>query len=34
VPYYLVDNDGTGTMVRQSPTGPTLRVPMWVIGTF
>jgi hypothetical protein len=34
VPYFLVDNDGSGTMIRQSPTGPTLRVPMWVIGTF
>lgn len=30
VPYYLVDNDGTGVMARQDVM-PTLAVPMWVI---
>lgn len=35
VPYYLVDNTGDGSWVRQSGSLDSgLRVPMWVIGTF
>lgn len=34
VPYYLVDQQGNGTFVRQDVTDSGLRVPMWVIGTF
>lgn len=30
VPYYLIDKEGTGQMVRDD-TAPTLAVPMWVI---
>lgn len=30
VPYYLVDKEGNGQMVRDD-TAPTLSVPMWVI---
>ncbi|ANQ86762.1 DUF2782 domain-containing protein [Azoarcus olearius] len=30
VPYYLVDKEGNGQMVRDD-TAPTLAVPMWVI---
>lgn len=34
VPYYLVDNDGDGTLESRSPVDPGVKVPMWVIGTF
>ena len=35
VPYYMVDNTGEGTWVRQSGSLDSgVRVPMWVIGTF
>jgi hypothetical protein len=34
VSYYLLDNDGDGTWVRQNSGSAGLRVPMWVIGTF
>lgn len=34
VPYYLIDNNGDGSWVRQDSRGAGLRVPMWVIGTF
>lgn len=35
VPYYLMDDRGDGSWVRQDATsGSGLRVPMWVIGTF
>ncbi|MBR0566486.1 DUF2782 domain-containing protein [Azoarcus sp. L1K30] len=30
VPYYLIDREGTGQMVRDD-SAPTLSVPMWVI---
>ncbi len=30
VPYYLVDKEGNGQMVRDD-TAPTLAVPMWVL---
>ena len=33
-PYYLVDNDGDGTLETNSPNDPGVKVPMWVIGTF
>jgi len=32
--YYLVDEKGDGNMARRDPPGTSLRVPMWVIGTF
>lgn len=34
VSYYLVDNTGDGTWIRQDSRDSGLRVPMWVIGTF
>ena len=34
VPYYLLDNNGDGSWVRQGSLDSGLRVPMWVIGTF
>jgi hypothetical protein len=35
VPYYLIDNNGDGSFVRQPGSLDSgLRVPMWVIGTF
>ncbi|MCK9380421.1 MAG: DUF2782 domain-containing protein [Sulfuritalea sp.] len=34
VSYYLVDNVGDGTWIRQDARDSGLRVPMWVIGTF
>lgn len=34
VPYYLVDNTGSGQWVRQDSKDAGLRVPMWVIGNF
>jgi hypothetical protein len=35
VPYYMVDNTGGGTWVRQPGSlDSDVRVPMWVIGTF
>ncbi|AJP48780.1 hypothetical protein PG1C_10725 [Rugosibacter aromaticivorans] len=35
VPYYLIDNRGDGSWVRDDAIGGTrLSVPMWVIGTF
>lgn len=35
VSYYLIDNRGDGSWVRQdAANGSGLRVPMWVIGTF
>lgn len=34
VAYYLIDEKGDGTMVRQDNMDSGLRVPMWVIGTF
>lgn len=33
-PYYLVDNDGDGTLESRSAADPGVKVPMWVIGTF
>ena len=33
VPYYLVDQQGDGVMVRQEAR-PRVAVPMWVIGTW
>lgn len=33
-PYTLVDRTGDGNFVSDSPSGPSLSVPMWVIGTF
>lgn len=36
VPYTLVDQQGDGTFspLDSTPGGPTVSVPMWVIGTF
>ena len=34
VSYYLVDNTGDGSWIRQDSRDSGLRVPMWVIGTF
>lgn len=34
VPYYLLDNTGDGSWVRQGSIDSGVRVPMWVIGTF
>jgi len=34
VSYYLLDNSGDGSWVRQDSRNSGLRVPMWVIGTF
>ncbi len=34
VSYYLLDNTGDGSWVRQDSRDSGLRVPMWVIGTF
>ena len=34
VTYYLIDNNGGGSWVRQDSRDSGLRVPMWVIGTF
>jgi hypothetical protein len=34
VSYYLVDNKGDGSWIRQDSHDSGLRVPMWVIGTF
>jgi len=34
VPYYLIDQTGNGSMVRQDSQDSGLRVPMWVIGNF
>lgn len=34
VAYYLVDNVGDGSWIRQDSRDSGLRVPMWVIGTF
>ena len=34
VPYYLVDEDGSGRMVRRDGVTPRLAVPMWVIKTW
>jgi len=34
VPYYLLDNVGDGSWVRQNSIESGVRVPMWVIGTF
>ena len=33
-PYYLMDQDGDGTLETNSPIDPGVKVPMWVIGTF
>jgi hypothetical protein len=34
VSYYLLDNFGDGSWVRQNSIDSGVRVPMWVIGTF
>lgn len=34
VAYYMLDNNGDGSWVRQDSRDSGLRVPMWVIGTF
>ena len=33
-PYFLIDNNGDGQMVRRDSLDPGLRVPQWVIRTF
>lgn len=33
-PYYLVDNEGDGHFETRSPANSSVKVPMWVIGTF
>jgi hypothetical protein len=33
-PYYLIDNNGDGSMVRRDSLDSGLRVPQWVIRTF
>jgi hypothetical protein len=34
VPYYLVDDRGTGEFIRQGEVSPRLMVPMWILKTF
>jgi hypothetical protein len=34
VAYYMLDNNGDGSWIRQDSRDSGLRVPMWVIGTF
>ena len=34
VSYYLIDNTGDGKWSRQDSRDSSLRVPMWVLGTF
>lgn len=34
VPYFLIDTNGDGSMVRRDSLDSGLRVPQWVIGTF
>lgn len=34
VPYYMMDDRGDGSWVRNDSRDSGLRVPMWVIGTF
>lgn len=34
IAYYLLDNNGDGSWVRQDSRDSGLRVPMWVIGSF
>ncbi len=34
ITYYLIDNTGNGSWIRQDSRDSGLRVPMWVIGTF
>jgi hypothetical protein len=34
VPYYLIDQQGTGSWIRHDAMSTDLSVPMWVIGTF
>lgn len=34
VPYYMLDDRGDGSWIRQDSRDSGLRVPMWVIGTF
>jgi hypothetical protein len=34
VPYYLIDEKGTGSFVRQGEVSPTILVPMWLLKTF
>jgi hypothetical protein len=34
VPYYLVDEQGDGVMMRRDSYESGVRVPMWVLGTF
>jgi hypothetical protein len=33
-PYYMLDERGEGSWIRQDSRDSGLRVPMWVIGTF
>lgn len=34
IPYYLVDNQGTGTWMRRDSLDSGIRVPQWTIKTF
>lgn len=34
VPYYLIDEQGSGVMSRRDSVDSATRPPMWVIGTF
>jgi hypothetical protein len=34
VPYYLIDEKGTGNFVRQGEVSPSILVPMWLLKSF
>ncbi len=34
IPYYLIDDQGSGQFSRRDDVGGNVRVPMWVLGTF
>ncbi len=34
VPYYLIDEKGTGNFVRQGEVSPSIMVPMWLLKSF
>lgn len=34
VPYYLIDEKGTGQFVRQGEVSPSIMVPMWLLKSF
>ncbi|HEY6898690.1 MAG TPA: DUF2782 domain-containing protein [Rhodocyclaceae bacterium] len=34
LPYYLIDDEGNGSLVRRDTIGPNLKMPSWVIKTW